>query len=1392
MSEEVEVLHVRQPGDRTPTLTADGVATVSSVDAVRATLADTVPDVIVCDHTLDGSATGLDVIEAVRELNEEVPILYCTAQPDGRLAAQATRLGATEYVPLDEVDLHERVAAHRPDSRFPTALDSSFEAVAGSINDAVITIDAESRIVYANDPAAELTGYDREELLGERFVKLVPDHLEQAHRDGLAEYARTGERTVDWDYLELPLVTATGEERTVAVSFGEFEHGGGWYYTGVLRDISDRRERKETLEAANRRLDLALGGTETGVYELNLETGEVLWDEATAALFDTTPEAFGGTLEEFYQYVHPDDRAGLLEEFQATRKDGSQFESEFRVRLDGETRWLHTDGVIEDRDAQASRLVAIATDITEQRERQAALRANNESLQQLARLAANDGLNQRETIERVLELGADRLGLSLGYLSRIDGSDYEIQTLVGDHDIVQEGVTVDLDHTYCRRVVEDGETLGIRDAAEEGWGDTVPYKTGGIACYMGGAIHVDGELYGTLCFADDEPRTEPFSDAEQTFIEVLLQWVSREVERRQREDELERYEDIIEAVDDGVYALDDEGYFEFVNEAMLDLTGYSEEALLGSHTSVIKTDEIVERAESVVREMLFGTLDDEATFDLALQRADGDSFPAEDHMTLLWDGEEFVGTAGVIRDISDRKEREHELELARERTEQILRRVGDAFFAVDDSWELTFFNSRAEEVLGKDAETVLGENLWEVFPDAVDSKFYRQYHDAMESQERTTFEAFYPPIDRWFQVTVYPSENGLSVYFHDITDQRRRDEALSGLLDTTRALMQAHSPEEVAETVVNAAKRDLGFEMNLVRLHDEDSGTLDVVAGTDKSPRRPQYGADEGLPGRTFQRGETIRIDDFDDFDETDLVSGEIPVAGAMYVPIGDYGVMSIGIDDPDGFDDTDASVAEILASNAAAALDRVAREQDLLRYETVVENVRDMVYVLDTDGRFQLVTDPLAEWLGFDAEEMLGEHPNRLLDDRAVATFEREIRDLRDSDADGTKLELELTTAQGEYRPAEIEVSLVDGESFRGTVGVVRDLTDLKRARQQLQAEQDRFTYLFDNLPDAVVESEFVDGEPVVTSLNAAFSDVFGFDQSEVIGSNLNEFIVPPGENAHEEATRLDELGEAGETVQTEIRRQTAHGARDFLFRGIPYSQGDDDTVAGFGIYTDITEQRERERRLEVLNRVLRHNLRNDLTVVLGLADEVRERVEDDGLTSLLDRLQRKAEDVASLSDRARQIERSVRRDDASTRPVDVPSVAASLADAVADQYGVEIDTSMPDQPATAADGRFQRAVEEVLENAVEHGGRDPTVRLDVSVDTETVTVTVADDGPGIPDHELDVLTGDEPITQLTHGSGLGLWLVIWVTNSYGGSVTFDSDDDGTTVRLRLPRADG
>ncbi len=906
--------------------------------------------------------------------------------------------------------------------------------------------------------------------------------------------------------------------------------------------------------------------------------------------------------------------------------------------------------------------------------RERELERNNEALQRLTELAATDTLSDEEILDGVLEIGADRLEMSLGYLSRIDGEQYEVTAVVGDHDVVQAGVEAELSDTYCRRIVgTDRDQFGVTDAVAEGWGDHTAYQMSGLACYLGGTVLVDGELYGTLCFADDEPRAEPFSESEQAFAKLLAEWTSRELERRQRNADLERYENVIEAVDDGIYALDETGHFQLVNDAMTELTGYTESALLGAHTSQIKSDEVVERAESIVREMIFDRADDEETFDLSIQRADGSSFPAEDHMTLLWDddGEWFEGTAGIIR---------------------------------------------------------------------------------------------------------------------DITAQKERDQRLSGLLETTRSLMQAQTAEDVAETVVAAAESELGFDLNLVRLYEEETETLQPVAATDGMPERPVYGADEAFPGEAYQRGETVRINDFGEVSNYDNGRAN----AAMYVPLDGHGVLSVATYAQEQFSDADVSVAEILASNAAAALDRVEREQDLLRYETVIENVRDMVYVLGEDGQFQLVTEALADWLGYEREALLDCHPRTLLGDQTIQAFARQIRRLRDSDEASTAtVETTLLRKNGDELPAEIELSLIDNASFRGTAGVVRDRTELEQTREELRDERDRFSYLFNNLPDAVVEMELDDDDaPRVRSVNPAFTDVFGLDRETVVDGDLNEYVLPPNDDAKREADRLDQRSADGETVQAEIRRRTADGFRDFLFRGVPYRR-DDGRVWSFGIYTDITEQIERERRLEVLNRVLRHNLRNDLTVVLGLADELYERTDDAEHHSLLDRLRGKAEQIASLSDRAREIERSVRRDDADTTPLDVTDAVESVATQYATQHGLPIELSTPDTPVTAADGRLRRVVVELLENSHEHAGDDPTVSVVVDSDPETVSITVADDGPGIPDHELDVLTGTEPITQLSHGSGLGLWLVIWVVESYGGTVRFENTDDGASVTLTLPRTD-
>ena len=99
----------------------------------------------------------------------------------------------------------------------------------------------------------------------------------------------------------------------------------------------------------------------------------------------------------------------------------------------------------------------------------------------------------------------------------------------------------------------------------------------------------------------------------------------------------------------------------------------------------------------------------------------------------------------------------------------ILESIGDAFFAVDNNWIVTYWNKQAEYILGKNKKDILGKHLWEEYADAIDSDFYRNYHKALETMEVINFEEFYKTLGQWYDVSVYPSEEGLSVYFKDIT-----------------------------------------------------------------------------------------------------------------------------------------------------------------------------------------------------------------------------------------------------------------------------------------------------------------------------------------------------------------------------------------------------------------------------------------------------------------------------------------------------------------------------------------------------------------------------------------------------------------------------------------------
>jgi signal transduction histidine kinase len=115
-----------------------------------------------------------------------------------------------------------------------------------------------------------------------------------------------------------------------------------------------------------------------------------------------------------------------------------------------------------------------------------------------------------------------------------------IEVSTGGHPLLQPGESCSLEEAYCRKTIERDEPLSVPDALADGWEDDPAYDTFELGAYVGAKITVDGELYGTLCFAATRPRSYSFSDAERTFIELMAQWVGREIERNRRRDELQR------------------------------------------------------------------------------------------------------------------------------------------------------------------------------------------------------------------------------------------------------------------------------------------------------------------------------------------------------------------------------------------------------------------------------------------------------------------------------------------------------------------------------------------------------------------------------------------------------------------------------------------------------------------------------------------------------------------------------------------------------------------------------------------------------------------------------------------------------------------------------------
>ena len=302
-------------------------------------------------------------------------------------------------------------------------------------------------------------------------------------------------------------------------------------------------------------------------------------------------------------------------------------------------------------------------------------------------------------------------------------------------------------------------------------------------------------------------------------------------------------------------------------------------------------------------------------------------------------------------------------------------------------------------------------------------------------------------------------------------------------------------------------------------------------------------------------------------------------------------------------------------------------------------------------------------------------------------------------------------------------------------------------------------------------------DGDGVVTdTYSGSGLDRLGFDPGDMVGSSVFE-LVPPDSDVAANVRRA--LG--GERFEASV----VFGGHRFRVWYVP--EMDDGLVRHVNcLVLDVTEEAQRQELVTVLNRVLRHNLRNKLTVIMGLADDMRK---DDPVDDRPERIIDASEDLVELSRKVRRVQ-SFTAAAGDFGPMDldlvVRSVTMRVVDPVAD---VDVTVDLPDEAVRVRAG-VEPVLAELLENAIEHNEPPREVWLEASIDgdlRDLLTIEIGDNGPGLPADERLVVEGGEE-TPLSHASSIGLWLARWAAESAGGDLTVVDADVGTTFRLAIP----
>jgi PAS domain S-box-containing protein len=601
-------------------------------------------------------------------------------------------VASTEPDAFDESDLSlaKILASNIKSTLERTEQEQQYRRLTERISDGYYAFDTDWNVTYWNDTVAERLGVPAEEIVGENIWETFPEIEGTEYGETLREAMAT-QTPQSCEFYYEPAdywidVDAYPDENGVVI---------------ISTEITDRKEQQRQLEAEQAFIEQSLKTLDDSFYMLDANGMLKRWNPALAETTGYTDDELDGihALKLFPEDDHTKISTAIGEVIQTgssvveadlIAKDGRPIPHEFTG-----TRFTDATGDVRG-------IIGIGRDVSERRERLERLQKQEQAFRQLHQTASKS-VPFEEKMTELLSFGREYMNVEQGFFTRFEDGTQRVVVGVGANKQLQSGATAPFSESYCRHTVDpDSESpLTVTNAAEEGWKDDPAFERFGLACYAGSKITVDGETVGSICFADRDPADKPFTEIQETFIELLSEWVSYELERAERE---RKYRRLTERISDAYYAVDTDFTITFWNDVVADRMAIPSEEIIGENIwdllpelegTVVEASfrEAMETQEPVACEHYYEPLD----YWISLQ-----IYPDED------------GLAVISTDISDRKEYEAQLERSNERLQEF------AYILSHDLQEPLRMVSSYIDLLEAELDEYLDEETQEYMNFAVD------------------------------------------------------------------------------------------------------------------------------------------------------------------------------------------------------------------------------------------------------------------------------------------------------------------------------------------------------------------------------------------------------------------------------------------------------------------------------------------------------------------------------------------------------------------------------------------------------------------------------------------------------------------------------------------------